>query len=233
MYWTEPDGSSINTLKLLLASQVCNVANVGLHSIYPKLTCTPVDILMPEVSPLMGQVFNSDWEIQPRQEIPWPGHTSSIRQRGQYIRVFTLGNERCQPIRVLPIIVTEFNLLGAFGNRFPVEFNRWRVPRHRTEMAREQQAANPWKAEDHGFLTKPFIAAGTLNTIPSTRVNPGFELNLKRCTLCQWVTGRVIKANPCGHILCSTCLRLTVLLSVNRYVCPYCVSIPTTWVNHF
>ena len=127
----------------------------------------------------------------------------------------------------------DYNLLAAFGNRFPEEFNPWRVPRHRTEMSREQQAANPWKIEDHGFLARPFIAAGTLNTVPSTRVNPGFELNLKRCTLCQWVTRKVIKASPCGHILCSTCLRLTVLLSVNRYVCPYCVSISTTLVKRF
>ena len=207
------------------ASLVCDVENEGLHSIYPRLTCAPPEILMPEVYPLMGQVFDGDWEIQPREEIIWPEHTSSIRQRGQYIRVFTAGNERCQPIRVLPTGDTDFDLLAAFGNRFPEEFNRWRVPRHKTEMAREQQAANPWNMEEHGFLDKPFIAAGTLNTIPSTRINPGFELNLKRCNLCQWVTGRVIKASPCNHIICSTCLGVTILLSVNRYVCPFCVSI--------
>ena len=50
-------------------------------------------------------------------------------------------------------------------------------------MHREQQAADPWAAKDLQFLRHPFIAAGPLVTIPSTRVNHGKELSLKRCCL--------------------------------------------------
>ena len=136
----------------------------------------------------MGQNYTGNWTIQPRTEIPWPMYTSSIRQRGQYIRVLTPGDRRALPVRVLPAGSTNFDLLAAFGNRFPAEFNPWRVPRNRLEMSREQQASNPWNIEEHQFLARPFIAASTLNTIPSTRVNLGVELNLKRCCLCQWVS---------------------------------------------
>ena len=136
----------------------------------------------------MTQTYTGNWTIQPRTEIPWPKYTSRVRQRGQYIRAFTPGNQRALPVRVLPAGSTNFDILAAFGNRIPAEFNPWRVPRDRLEMSREQQASNPWNPEEHQFLAKPFIAASTLHTIPSTRVNLGVELNLKRCCLCQWVS---------------------------------------------
>ena len=134
----------------------------------------------------MGQNYTGTWSIQNRTEIPWPLYTSRVRQRGQYVRVLQPGHGTGMPVRVLPAGSTNFDLLAAFGNRFPEEFNPNRVPQHRLEMAREQQAANPWDVEEQQFLEKPFIAGSTLHTIPSTRVNLGVELNLKRCCLCQW-----------------------------------------------
>ena len=134
----------------------------------------------------MGQVFNGTWTIQERRELPWPGHTSRIRQRGQYIRILYPGDPRAQPVKVLEAGNTDYDLFVAFGNRFPEDFNEWRVPRDMKFMAREQLAANPWDIREHQFLEKPYVAGGVLSTIPSTRVNTGLELNLKRCCLCQW-----------------------------------------------
>ena len=177
------------------ASLVCDHQYQGAASIYPRIVCTSQANLLPELSPGMGQKFDGHWTIQPRDELPWPGWTTKTRQRGDYVRPLQLGSPRAKPVRVLPDNTsnTGYDLLVGFGQRLPPDFNVNRVPSTKDVMHYEQQACNPWDLGEHHFLQHPFIAGGPLVTIPSTRVKHGAELNLKRCQLCQWVYGRVIK----------------------------------------
>ena len=174
---------------------MCDHQYQGPATIYPRVLCTANANLLPELSPGMGQKFDGQWTIQPRDEIPWPGWTTKTRQRGDYVRPLQLGSPRAQPVRLLPDNTgnSNFDLLVGYGARIPEDFNEHRVPRLKRVMHREQQACNPWDLKEHHYLKHPYIAAGPLVTIPSTRVNHGAELNLKRCCLCQWVYGRVIR----------------------------------------
>ena len=120
----------------------------------------------------------------------------------------------------------------AFGTRFPKDFNPWRVPikiedgKSKITMAVGQHAANPHNVLGKQHMKTGFIAGGPLNTIPDTRALPSVELNLKRCGLCQWVYGRVVHAD-CQHTVCTVCLGLTALITVDRYICLFCWKVPS------
>ena len=79
----------------------------------------------------------------------------------------------------------------AYGNRFPAEFNPWRVPDGAIQMAPGQHAADPFNKMDRQFLVNRFIVGGALNTIPSTRTIISTKMNLKRCGMCQVLSNRI------------------------------------------
>ena len=120
----------------------------------------------------------------------------------------------------------------VFGNRFPLEFNPWRIPKKKDggqrllQMSIHQLAANPHRVEDEDYLQKSFIVGGPWNAIPDTRALVSTELNLKRCGLCQWVYGRTVRCHPCGHLVCTVCLGLTALVTVDRMICLFCWMVP-------
>ena len=120
----------------------------------------------------------------------------------------------------------------VYGNRFPLEFNPWRIPKKKDggqrllQMSIHQLAANPHRVEDEDYLQKSFIVGGPWNAIPDTRALVSTELNLKRCGLCQWVYGRTVRCHPCGHLVCTVCLGLTALVTVDRMICLFCWTVP-------
>ena len=171
--------------------------------------------------------FAGNWTIATgtRSEIPWPNWTNHIRRRGQYVRALVPDDPRCRAITVLPVGSTKFDVRMAFGNRTPVDFNPWRIPDHQDKMTPGQLVSNPHDMEDRQFLESFFIAGGPWDALPSSRPITSREMNLKRCGMCQYVYARVVKGD-CGHTICTVCLGLTALITVDRFCCVYCWRIP-------
>ena len=51
----------------------------------------------------------------------------------------------------------------------------------------------------------------------------------------QWVYGRVARAD-CSHIICTVCLGVTALITLDNYVCTFCWRVPkyvyTSWQHN-
>ena len=93
------------------------------------------------------------------------------------------------PVQVYPEDGNAGNLdlLVALGDTSPVSFNSGRIPAGKLCFNLGQHASDPHDITGYEFLPAGdmFVAGGPLTTIPIVRSQPGMDLSLKRCMMCQ------------------------------------------------
>ena len=194
------------------ASRICDMDVTSECRITARTLCMLPDHLRIRQLHDLRINFNGNFTISKRTEIPWPGWDNETRRRGLFLRTsgFKPGtrlvndpenqpsffrtptlnhNRHTWPIMVYPESGNAGNLdiLYAAGDTSPACFNQYRVPAEKLVFNMGQHASNPYELQGYQYLpaSDRFIAGGPLTTIPINRSNPGTQLSLKRCTMCQ------------------------------------------------
>ena len=222
------NGSRFTIREFDPASRICDVNMEATCRLTPRRLCVqPQDQRLPQMD---GISINraGNFTVTQYKEIPWPNWPSQIRRLGQYFPRVEPTATRNTPIRVLPAGHTPWDILMAFGDTVPFNFNKLTLHTNEIVYRPGQQVSNPYRPRGFQFMNPgdSFIATGPLNAIPQTNVLPGQHMSLKRCGMCNWVYGRVIQCLPCSHTFCGVCLGLTSLITVDRLVCIYCWRVP-------
>ena len=159
------------------ASTICDPNPSIAGRLYPRAICMMPAELRPEQMIEIAPLFAGDFDIHAKKEITWPGWTHPTRKRGLYRQGNPKpGTDPTKPIRVLPQGgLTDMDVLYAYGHSLPAAFEPERVPRDRFTMNPTQFATDPHWKEGYQFLEPRdrFIAAGSMHTIPNTKVNTG------------------------------------------------------------
>ena len=193
------------------ASLACDPQKAKEGSLYPRVQCLAHRELMEQRTEGLNIKFDGKFEIPKFTEYEWPPWKSDIRKRGQFLRTIRPGDDRTRAICHLPSGSTGLDVRMAYGNSIPVSFNSLWVPANMAVMMQGQHADNPHDLSGAEFLppTDRFVVGGHLTTIPHTKVYPGSNLSLKRCSMCQVI---ITVITMCSH-------SLTKINAVGVWVC--------------
>ena len=193
--------------------------------------CLPADQVRDFTDHIRFNDQQLDWNVarDAGKEIPWPGYTDKVTAAGMWVRGIDpkdLSRSTC----VLGKDRFGENIVPKYANstRVPRAFMINQIPWREWQGFAYMPVANPHDPNEWLYLHKDdfHIASGPLDCLPSTQGKRSRKAVMRRCSLCKWVYLCTVQGDVCSHIICTVCLGLTSLVSVDKYVCLVCWTIP-------
>ena len=212
------------------ASRFCDPAKARgkIHDLIPTLPDDHRDVTYEEMDHFNEQNMPWNDETNAGKELYWPGYTTEAECVGILTQMVEPNDGRTAIKAGRDRTGRRIQPLYATTQSLPSAFMRYQVPAREHHAFAKMTIANPYDVEQALELDgwDVFIAGGPLTWLPTPHVWWSRQAIRRRCSLCYWMSARTVGSNLCKHAICSTCLGLTSLVSIEHYVCLKCWKIP-------